>query len=142
MALLFKADSPLSAVTSALSDPSGRFVAAKGDLYSRKMIFAAVYAPAESRDRQSFFLDELLPALPAGPPLALGGDWNCIAGDQDCLGGRPGSRQNLLEGYCPCNRAWALWMPTGIYIQQARMSPTLPPAASHQLGSIGFKLCC
>ena len=97
VALLFKADSPLSAVTSTLSDPSGRFVAAKGDLYGREMIFAAVYAPAESRDRQSFFLDELLPALP-GPPLALGGDWNCIAGDQDCLGGRPGSRQKGFAG--------------------------------------------
>ena len=35
-----------------------------------------------------------MPALPAGTPLALGGDWNCVAGDQDLVGGQPGTRQS------------------------------------------------
>ena len=50
-----------------------------------------------------------MPALPAGTPLALGGDWNCVAGDQDLVGGQPGTRQSgFHSGLLPLQQALGL----------------------------------
>ena len=62
-------NSQLAVITPALSDLFGRFVAAKGAVAKK-----ISHAPSKSQERQSFFLQELLPPVPAGPPLALAGD--------------------------------------------------------------------
>ena len=93
MALLFKPSPLLSTATSAAVDPNGRFVAVKCDLNGNQITIASVYAPVERQERTPFFHGSLLPALPAGTPLALGGDWNCVASDQDLIGGQPGTCQ-------------------------------------------------
>ena len=50
-----------------------------------------------------------MPALPAGTPLALVGDWNCVAGDQDLVGGQPGTRQSgFHSGLLPLQQALGL----------------------------------
>ena len=82
VALLFKPSPLLSRATSAAVDPNGRFVAVKCDLSGSQITIASVYAPVERQERRPFFHSSLLPALPAGTPLALGGDWNCVASDQ------------------------------------------------------------
>ena len=82
-------------------DPHGRFVAAQCNLCARGQVtLASVYAvPSvafqQRQERAPFFtLQCLVPALPARTPLVLGGDWNCVAGDQDLVGGQPGTRQH------------------------------------------------
>ncbi|KAL3147147.1 hypothetical protein ABBQ32_002656 [Trebouxia sp. C0010 RCD-2024] len=70
---------------------------------------ASVYAPVERQERISFFQGSLLSALPAGTPLALGGDWNCVANDQDLIGGQPGTRQHdFQQGLLPLQQALGL----------------------------------
>ena len=87
VALLFKPSPLLSGATSVAVDPNGRFVAVRCDLSGSQITIASVYAPVERQERTPFFHSSLLPALPAGTPLALGGDWNCVASDQDLIGG-------------------------------------------------------
>ena len=38
-----------------------------------QITIASVYAPVERQERTPFFHSSILPALPAGTPLALGG---------------------------------------------------------------------
>ena len=83
--------SPAGAVT---THDCPAFVAAQGNLCGCQITMASVYAPVERQERAPFFQHSLMPALPAGTPLALGGDWNCVAGDQDLVGGQPGTRQS------------------------------------------------
>ena len=73
MALLFKPSPLLSGATSAAVDPNGRFVAVKCNLSGSQLTVASVYAPVERQESMPFFHGSLLPALPAGTPLALGG---------------------------------------------------------------------
>ena len=109
VALLFKATSLLSSVSAAAVDPHGRFVAAQCDLCGGQVTLASVYAPVERQERMPFFLQRLLPALPAGTPLVLGGDWNCVAGDQDLVGGQPGTRQHgFHSGLLPLQQTLGL----------------------------------
>ena len=50
-----------------------------------------------------------MPALPTGTPLVLGGDWNCVAGDQDLVGGPPRTRQHgFHSGLLPLQQALGL----------------------------------
>ena len=79
--VLFKASPLLSSITPAAVDPNGRFVAAQGNLCGCQITLASVYAPVERQERAPFFQHSLMPALPAGTPLALEGDWNCVAWD-------------------------------------------------------------
>ena len=59
--------------------------------------------------RAPFFLQCLMPALPAGIPLILGGDLNCVAGDRDLVGGQPGTRQHgFHSGLLPLQPALGL----------------------------------
>ena len=74
VALLFKPNPLLSGPILAAIDPNGRFVAIKCDLSGSQITIASVYATAERQERTPFFQGSLLPALPAGTPLALGGD--------------------------------------------------------------------
>ena len=83
----------LSGATSAAVDPHSRFVAVQCDLSGSPITVASVYAPVERQERVPFFQGSLLPALPAGTPLALGGNWNCVANDRYIIGGQPGTRQ-------------------------------------------------
>ena len=109
VALLFKASPLLSSITPAAVDPNGRFVAAQGNLCGCQITLASVYAPVERQERAPFFQHSLMPALPAGTPLALGGDWNCVAGDQDLVGGQPGTRQSgFHSGLLPLQQALGL----------------------------------
>ena len=96
VALLFKPCSLLASITLLSADPHGRFVVARGDLSSQQVTVASCYAPVDRQQRTPFFLHSLLPALPVGPPLVIGGDWNCVAEDLDLIGGQPGTRQ---QGY-------------------------------------------
>ena len=109
VALLFKASPLLSEVSSAALDPHGRFVAAQCNLCGSQLTLASVYAPVERQERTPFFLQRLLPALPAGTPLVMGGDWNCVEGDQDLVGGQPGTRQHgFHNGLLPLQQALGL----------------------------------
>ena len=109
VALLFKPSPLLSGATSAAVDPNGRFVAVRCDLSGSQITIASVYAPVERQERTPFFHSSLLPALPAGTPLALGGDWNCVASDQDLIGGQPGTRQaGFQHGLLPLQQALGL----------------------------------
>ena len=109
MALLFKASPLLSNISLASIDPHGRFVAAQCNLCGGQVTLASVYAPVERQERAPFFLQCLVPALPARTPLVLGGDWNCVAGDQDLVGGQPGTRQHgFHSGLLPLQQALGL----------------------------------
>ena len=109
VALLFKASPLLSSITPAAVDPNGRFVAAQGNLCGCQITLASVYAPVERQERAPVFQHSLMPALPAGTPLALGGDWNCVAGDQDLVGGQPSTRQSgFHSGLLPLQQALGL----------------------------------
>ena len=109
MALLFKPSPLVTGATSTAVDPNGRFVAVRCDLSGSQITIASVYAPVERQERTPFFHSSLLPALPAGTPLALGGDWNCVASDQDLIGGQPGTRQaGFQHGLLPLQQALGL----------------------------------
>ncbi len=97
VALLFKACPLLSGVSAYAADPCGRFVAAQGSLSGGHVTIASVYAPVERQERVPFFQQSLLSAMPAGTPLLLGGDWNCVAEDLDLIGGQPGTRQHGFQ---------------------------------------------
>ena len=58
----------------------------------------SVYAPAAAAERPQYYTQELLPSLQADRHLLVGGDFNCIAGQQDMLNptGQPGQR---TQGY-------------------------------------------
>ena len=109
MALLFKDSQLLSGRTQAASDPAGRFVAAQGSLCGSETTIVSVYAPVDRQERTPFFRQQLQPALPTGVPLVVGGDWNCVAGDQDLVGGQPGTRQHgFHDGLLPLQHALGL----------------------------------
>ena len=109
VALLFKASPLLSNISLASIDPHGRFVAAQCNLCGGQVTLASVYAPVERQERAPFFLQCLVPALPARTPLVLGGDWNCVARDQDLVGGQPGTRQHgFHSGLLPLQQALGL----------------------------------
>ncbi len=109
VALLFKACPLLSGVSAYSADPCGRFVAAQGNLSGSNVTMASVYAPVERQERAPFFQQRLLPAMPSGTPLLLGGDWNCVAEDLDLIGGQPGTRQHGFQsGLLPLQQALGL----------------------------------
>ena len=57
----------------------------------------------------AFLPSFLLPAMPVGTPLLLGGDWNCVAEDLDLVGGQPGTRQHGFQsGLLPFQQALSL----------------------------------
>ena len=59
---------------------------------------ASVYAPCAPAGRAAFFIQHLLPSLPAQRELLLGGDFSCIADQLDILdpAGAAGGR---MAGY-------------------------------------------
>ena len=66
-------------------------------------------ATSAAVDRAPFFQGSLLPALPAGTPVVLGGDWNCVFNDQDVIGGQPGTRHfGFQQGLLPMQQALGL----------------------------------
>jgi len=84
-------------------------VAAQGSDSGGHVTMASVYAPVERQERVPFFQQSLLPAMPAGTPLLLGGDWNCVAEDLDLIGGQPGTRQHGFQsGLLPFQQALGL----------------------------------
>ena len=138
MALLLKPSPLLSGATSATVNPNGRFVAVKCDLSASQITIASIYAPVERQERAPFFQGSMLPALPAGTPLALGGDWNCVASDQDLIGGQPGSRQaGFQHGLLPLQQALGLQDAFRHLTPKQRSSSTQPPQALHRPGSTG-----
>ncbi len=70
---------------------------------------ASVYAPVGRQERVPFFQQSLLPAMPIGTPLLLGGEWNCVAEDLDLVGGQPGTRQHGFQsGLLPFQQALSM----------------------------------
>ena len=84
---------------------NGRFIAAQGNLCGCQIMLASVYAPVERQERAPFFQHSLMPALPAGTPLALGtGAWllnRTWFGDSQAA-----ANQISTLACCPCNRQW------------------------------------
>ena len=85
----------------------GRFVRVDARLHGRPITFACIYAPNAPAERQAFF--RRLPAwLPSdGRPIAVAGDFNCVAsGDLDCIYGPQGppAANTRLSGF-PALRA-------------------------------------
>ncbi|BDA40490.1 Transposon TX1 uncharacterized 149 kDa protein [Coccomyxa sp. Obi] len=70
----------------------------KSFLHGHSYTVASVYAPAVAAERPAYFMQELPPSLPADRSLLVGGDFKCIAGQQDMLdaAGQPGQR---TQGY-------------------------------------------
>ncbi|KAA6418027.1 MAG: hypothetical protein FRX49_12027 [Trebouxia sp. A1-2] len=58
---------------------------------------ASVYVPVERQQRAPFFQQCLLPVMPVGTPLLLGGDWNCVSENLDLVEGQPGTRQHGFQ---------------------------------------------
>ncbi len=106
---LFKTCPLLSEVSAYAADPCGRFIAAQGTLSGSHVTMASVHAPVERQERAPFFQQSLLPAMPIGTHLPLGGDWNCAAEDLDLFGGQPGTRQHGFQsGLLPFQQALSL----------------------------------
>ena len=136
VALLFKPSPLLSGATSAAVDPNGRFVAVRCDLSGSQITIASVYAPVERQERTPFFHSSLLPALPAGTPLALGGVtgtvWPVI---KTSLGASQAPVKLAFSmACCPCSRHWGCRMRSANCIPKQGSSPTQPPQALHQPG--------
>ena len=51
-----------------------------------------VYAPSVASERPHYYTQELLSSIPANRHLLVGGNFNCIAGEQDMLDPEPGQR--------------------------------------------------
>ena len=96
VAVLFKSKDKVEDTSIRFQDPGGRVLVVDFDFESHNFSVVSVYAPCERGDRLAFFNNILLPCLPADRRLLLGGDFNCIASDEDQVGGEPGSR---LHGY-------------------------------------------
>ncbi|BDA48792.1 probable transposon TX1 uncharacterized 149 kDa protein [Coccomyxa sp. Obi] len=98
VAILFRHTADTSAVTVRHSSATGRTLLVDFTFGGHSYTVASVYAPAVAAERPAYFMQELLPSLPADRSLLVGGDFNCIAGQQDMLdaAGRPGQR---TQGY-------------------------------------------
>ncbi|BDA49663.1 LINE-1 retrotransposable element ORF2 protein [Coccomyxa sp. Obi] len=85
-------------VTVRHSSATGRTLLVDFTFGGHSYTVASVYAPAVAAERPAYFMQELLPSLPADRSLLVGGDFNCIAGQQDMLdaAGQPGQR---TQGY-------------------------------------------
>ena len=112
---------------------NGRFVAAQGNLCGCQITLASVYAPVERQERAPFFQHSLMPALPAGTPLALGGTGTAWQGIRAWLGdSQPPASQVSTLACCPCSRHWGCWMLFGTYTPKLASLPTQPPQAHPQ----------
>ncbi|BDA46023.1 probable transposon TX1 uncharacterized 149 kDa protein [Coccomyxa sp. Obi] len=98
VAILFRQTADTSAVTVRHSSATGRTLLVDFAFGGHSYTVASVYAPAVAAERPAYFMQELLPSLPADRSLLVGGDFNCIAGQHDMLdaAGQPGQR---TQGY-------------------------------------------
>ncbi len=98
VAILFRHTAETSAVTVRHSSATGRTLLVDFTFGGHPYTAGCVYAPAVTAERPAYFMQELLPSLPADRSLLVGGDFNCIAGQQDMLDAadHPGQR---TQGY-------------------------------------------
>ena len=83
----------LTFVSSGMHEPDGRVMrldVAWGDL---PLSILNVYAPSSAEHRKDFYLKQLLPSIPQGRHILLGGDFNCVADDLDVTTNALGSRR-------------------------------------------------
>lgn len=96
VAVLLRPTAAITAITVSHCSTSGRTLTVDFTFCGQPYTVASVYAPAAAAERQQYYRQELLPSLPAGRCLLVGGDFNCIAGQEDMTAGQPGQR---TQGY-------------------------------------------
>nr|BAA25763.1 reverse transcriptase [Chlorella vulgaris] len=92
VAVLLRPTASTAAITVRHCSTTGRTLLVDFTYCGQPYTVASVYAPAAAADRQQYYTQELLPSLPAARCLLVGGDFNCIAGQQDMAAGQPGQR--------------------------------------------------
>ena len=96
VAVLLRPTASTAAITVRHCSTTGRTLLVDFTFCGQPYTVASVYAPAAAAERQQYYTQELLPSLPAARCLLVGGDFNCIAGQQDMAAGQPGQR---TQGY-------------------------------------------
>ncbi|CAL8468448.1 g7988 [Coccomyxa elongata] len=85
VAILFRATATTSNLTVRHSSATGRTLSVDFTFSGLPYTAVCVYAPSVATDRPHYYTQELLPSLPPDRHLLVGGDFNCIAGQQDML---------------------------------------------------------
>ena len=138
--MLFKAPPLLPGIRSAATGPNGRFVAVQGNLCGCQITLASVYAPVERQERAPFFQHRLMPVLPAGNTLALGGGTGTAwLGIRTWLGySQAPASQDFHSGLLPLQQALGpLDSFRHLHPPRQVSLPTQPPQAHPQLELIG-----
>ena len=96
------------------ADPQGRILRVDFTLHGSSFSLVNAYAPHTPADRTAFFLQDLLPILPATPlpprhSLLLAGDFNCISDAADQLHSATTNRfQGFADGLQPIQDLYGL----------------------------------
>ncbi|CAL8467227.1 g6763 [Coccomyxa elongata] len=98
VAILFRATATTSNLTLRHSSATGRTLSVDFTFSGLPYTAVCVYAPSVATDRPHYCTQELLPSLPPDRHLLGGGDFNCIAGQQDMLDSASPTGQRTL-GY-------------------------------------------
>ena len=85
VAILFRTTARISDFTVRHSSATGRTLSVDFTFGGLPYTVVCVYAPSVAADRPQYFTQELFPSMPADRHLLVGGDFNCIAGQQDML---------------------------------------------------------
>lgn len=114
VAVLFRDGLALQDVTRAGEDAEGRLLRVDFTFAGAAFSIVAVYAPVQGSSQptqSSFFRDQLLPLLPSGRHLLVGGDFNCVAGPEDVVGPPGGFArfQGYLDGLADVEAASELF---------------------------------
>lgn len=84
--------------TSDLHEPQGRVLRVDFSWGHLQFSVFSVYAPCTSIHRPSFFIHQLLPHIPQGRHLIIGGDFNCVGSDLDVTPNAFGTRRGGYTG--------------------------------------------
>ena len=85
VAILFRTTARISDFTVRHSSATGRTLSVDFTFGGLPYTVVCVCAPSVAADRPQYFTQELFPSMPADRHLLVGGDFNCIAGQQDML---------------------------------------------------------
>ena len=83
--MLFKAGAHIADISIRHQSADGRILSVDFTFAGGAFTVASIYAPCTAAGRAAFFVQHLLPSLPAQRQLLLGGDFNCIADQLDIL---------------------------------------------------------
>ena len=98
VAVLFRAAAHTADISIRHQSADGRILSVDFSFAGGEFTITSIYAPCTAADRAAFFIQHLLPSLPAQRQLLLGGDFNCIADQLDMVdpAGAAGAR---MAGY-------------------------------------------